>query len=57
MVCSNCPQVPALVRFSGHPEVTEDGQLLYVFPSLQRTARWQACPSPPSCSPATHVFL
>ena len=34
-------QVPALVRFTGHPEVTESGELIYVFPSLQRTGRWQ----------------
>lgn len=40
--------VPSLVRFSGQPEVGPDGELLYRFPSLQRTARaqvrrlWQA---------------
>ena len=33
--------VPALVRFSGQPEVGPDGELLYRFPSLQRTARAQ----------------
>ena len=32
-------QVPALVRFNGHPEVSQGGELLYVFPSLQRTAK------------------
>ena len=37
-------QVPALVRFTGHPEVTASGELLYVFPSLQRTGRWQVGP-------------
>ena len=41
-------QVPALVKFTGHPEVTESGELIYVFPSLQRTGRWQvgACTAP-----------
>jgi len=33
--------VPALVRFGGQPEVGPDGELLYRFPSLQRTARAQ----------------
>lgn len=27
------------MRFNGHPEVSQGGQLLYVFPSLQRTAK------------------
>lgn len=27
-----------LARFNGHPEVTEDGQLIYVFPEMQATA-------------------
>lgn len=55
-------QVPALVRFSGHPEVTEDGQLLYVFPSLQRTGRWQvrragsACTPPAAAMASLHVY-
>jgi len=30
--------LPALIRFGGHPEVTEDGELIYVFPELQKTA-------------------
>ena len=34
-------QVPALVKFNGHPEVSQSGELLYVFPSLQRTAKAQ----------------
>ena len=34
--------VPVLVRFGGQPEVGPDGELLYRFPSLQRTARAQA---------------
>ncbi|KAK9809969.1 hypothetical protein WJX72_002793 [[Myrmecia] bisecta] len=38
--------VPALVRFGGSPEVDSDGNLLYRFPSLQRTARAQAVPPP-----------
>ena len=32
-------QVPALIQFEGHPEVSETGDLVYVFPTLQRTAR------------------
>ncbi len=32
-------QVPALIQFEGHPEVSETGDLVYVFPGLQRTAR------------------
>jgi len=34
-------QVPALIQFEGHPEVSETGDLVYVFPTLQRTARQQ----------------
>ena len=30
--------VPALVRFSGHPEVEFRGNLLYTFPELQTTS-------------------
>mmetsp|Transcript_248 Transcript_248/g.432 ORF Transcript_248/g.432 Transcript_248/m.432 type:complete len:535 (-) Transcript_248:643-2247(-) len=30
--------LPVLTRFSGHPEVTEDGEIVYVFPELQKTA-------------------
>ncbi|XP_078434883.1 iron-sulfur cluster biosynthesis family protein [Wolffia australiana] len=30
--------LPALLRFDGHPEVDEEGNILYRFPSLQRTA-------------------
>jgi hypothetical protein len=30
--------LPALVRFNGTPEVTEDGHILYTFPSLQVSA-------------------
>ncbi|EIE26497.1 hypothetical protein COCSUDRAFT_46111 [Coccomyxa subellipsoidea C-169] len=40
--------VPALVRFNGHPEVSQSGELLYVFPSLQRTARTQRTVGPPA---------
>ncbi|KAK9822249.1 hypothetical protein WJX81_006259 [Elliptochloris bilobata] len=39
--------VPALVRFGGQPEVGPDGELLYRFPSLQRTARAQRSPPQP----------
>lgn len=34
--------VPALVRFGGSPEVDASGNLLYRFPSLQKT-RQQVC--------------
>lgn len=34
-------QVPALVQFEGHPEVSATGDIVYVFPGLQRTARQQ----------------
>ncbi|KAA8498055.1 Uncharacterized protein FVE85_5640 [Porphyridium purpureum] len=30
--------LPVLTRFGGYPEVSEDGQIIYVFPDLQRTA-------------------
>ncbi len=30
--------LPTLVRFNGNPEVTEDGHILYTFPSLQVSA-------------------
>ncbi|XP_062223181.1 uncharacterized protein At5g03900, chloroplastic-like isoform X3 [Phragmites australis] len=30
--------LPVLLRFQGHPEVDEQGNILYQFPSLQRTA-------------------
>ncbi|CAL8466800.1 g6336 [Coccomyxa elongata] len=40
--------VPALVRFNGHPEVSQGGQLLYVFPSLQRTAKAKRQTIPPA---------
>lgn len=30
--------LPVLLRFDGHPEVDEQGNILYRFPSLQRTA-------------------
>ena len=30
--------VPVLVRFNGHPEVDEGGNLLYTFPQLQTTS-------------------
>ncbi|CAK0755565.1 hypothetical protein CVIRNUC_002384 [Coccomyxa viridis] len=33
--------VPALVQFEGHPEVSATGDIVYVFPGLQRTARQQ----------------
>jgi hypothetical protein len=33
--------LPTLVRFDGRPEVTETGHIVYVFPSLQVTARSQ----------------
>ncbi|KAG0494168.1 hypothetical protein HPP92_005162 [Vanilla planifolia] len=30
--------LPVLLRFDGHPEVDDEGNILYCFPSLQRTA-------------------
>ena len=30
--------LPALVRFNGTPEVTDDGHILYTFPALQVSA-------------------
>jgi len=36
--------LPALVRFDGRPEVTDDGDIVYVFPAMQVTAMetpWQ----------------
>ncbi|CAA6660662.1 unnamed protein product [Spirodela intermedia] len=30
--------LPVLLRFDGHPEVDEEGNIIYRFPSLQRTA-------------------
>ena len=44
--------VPALVRFDGRPEVTPDGGLLYVFPSLQRTGAGGRRPPPPDTAAA-----
>jgi hypothetical protein len=34
-------QVPALLRFNGHAEVGQNGELFYIFPELQRTGGWQ----------------
>ncbi|KAL4183059.1 hypothetical protein AMTRI_Chr11g153310 [Amborella trichopoda] len=34
--------LPVLIRFDGHPEVDEEGNILYQFPSLQRTASSQS---------------
>ncbi|KAK1276216.1 hypothetical protein QJS04_geneDACA011757 [Acorus gramineus] len=33
--------LPVLLRFDGHPEVDDEGNILYRFPSLQRTASTQ----------------
>ncbi len=38
--------VPALVRFGGSPEVDKDNNLIYRFPSLQKTGRRQVSPCP-----------
>lgn len=38
--------VPALVRFGGSPEVDKDNNLIYRFPSLQKTGRRQVAPTP-----------
>lgn len=55
--------VPALVRFGGSPEVDKDNNLIYRFPSLQKTGRRQVglCPHAVSthCSqsrPTLHVL-
>lgn len=41
--------VPALVKFGGSPEVDKNNQLIYRFPSLQKTGRRQvvglSCPT------------
>ncbi|GMH09921.1 hypothetical protein Nepgr_011762 [Nepenthes gracilis] len=34
--------LPVLLRFDGQPEVDEEGNILYIFPSLQRTASSQS---------------
>ncbi|KAL3825765.1 hypothetical protein ACJIZ3_021794 [Penstemon smallii] len=33
--------LPVLLRFNGQPEIDEEGNILYLFPSLQRTASLQ----------------
>ena len=33
--------VPTLVRFNGHPEVDDAGNLIYTFPDLQASSREQ----------------
>jgi len=40
--------LPTLVRFDGRPEVTETGHIVYVFPSLQVTARSQSTAALPT---------
>lgn len=40
--------LPVLVRFDGRPEVTEQGDIFYIFPSLQVTAADQVKTSMPS---------
>eukprot|EP00884_Botryococcus_braunii_P020460 jgi/Botrbrau1/7098/Bobra.0165s0120.2 len=39
--------VPALVRFGGSPEVNASGNLVYRFPSLQKTRQQRKGPGPP----------
>jgi len=34
--------LPVLVRFNGSPQVTDDGQLIYTFPELQKTVQTTA---------------
>jgi hypothetical protein len=34
--------LPVLVRFNGSPQVTDDGQLIYTFPELQKTVQTMA---------------
>ena len=38
--------LPALTIFGGEPEVTDDGNIVYVFPSLQTTAQRKPMPVP-----------
>ncbi len=40
--------VPALVRFGGSPEVDKNNNLIYRFPSLQKTGRRQVSSSAPA---------
>ena len=50
-------QVPALVQFEGHPEVSATGDIVYVFPGLQRTARQQVSLAMPSqCLHSYHAL-
>ena len=46
--------VPALVRFGGSPEVDKDNNLIYRFPSLQKTGRQQVSLRPHAVS--THCL-
>ncbi len=52
--------VPALVRFNGHPEVDDAGNLIYTFPDLQASSREQvrrcSARGPPSHLFADHSF-
>ena len=47
--------VPALVRFNGHPEVDDAGNLIYTFPDLQASSREQVRRFF-ACSPPSHPF-
>lgn len=46
--------VPALVKFGGSPEVDKNNQLIYRFPSLQKTGRRQVSCDAPAI--ATHML-
>jgi hypothetical protein len=43
--------LPVLVRFDGQPTVTDTGNIIYVFPSLQNTAQQQQFAPPPQAVP------
>ena len=40
--------LPVLTRFDGHPEVSDDGDIIYRFPELQSTAKAQRQQSAPA---------
>ena len=48
--------VPALVRFNGHPEVDDVGNLIYTFPDLQASSREQV-PAVALCCSHQHALM
>ncbi len=49
--------LPTLVRFDGRPEVTDSGNIVYVFPSLQVSTQGQIDSSHKRNAPATFRFV